>query len=189
MALTYTPQKIKFGTLIPDFSLPGTDGKTYPKNNFGNGSPLLVMFICNHCPYVKAIEDRLIALAHDLKTLNINTVAISSNDEIHYPEDSYANMKKRAAEKHYPFVYLHDKTQSVAKAFGAVCTPDFFVYDHNGKLAYRGRLDDSWQDTALVKTRELFDAALELSQNKKISRPQTPSMGCSIKWVEQNSTK
>lgn len=184
MALVHTPEKIEFGQDLPDFSLLAIDGKTYPNKDFLNNNPLVVMFICNHCPYVKAIEDRLITLGHDLKTQNINVVAICSNDEINYPDDSYQNLKNRAEEKKYPFVYLHDKTQVVAKKFGAVCTPDFFVYDRHSKLAYRGRLDDSWKEPSLVKTRELFDAVIELSQNKKISKPQIPSMGCSIKWIK-----
>ncbi|MEK6627443.1 MAG: thioredoxin family protein [Bdellovibrionota bacterium] len=184
MALVHTPEKIEFGQDLPDFLLLATDGKSYKKKDFLNHNPLVVMFICNHCPYVKAIEDRLIALGHDLKKLNINVIAICSNDEVNYPDDSYQNLKKRAEEKKYPFVYLHDKTQEVAKRFGAVCTPDFFVYDQQAKLSYRGNLDDSWKEPSQVKNRELFDAVIELSQNKKISRPQTPSMGCSIKWIK-----
>lgn len=181
---TYTPEKVEFGTDIPEFSLPATDGKTYSKKDFLNGQPIVFMFICNHCPYVMAIEERLIALGHDLKKQNINVVAICSNDENSYPEDSFENIKRRAQEKHYSFTYLYDKSQDVAKNFGAVCTPDYFVYDKAAKLAYRGRLDDSWKEPAQVQNRELFDAVLELSHGKKISRPQTPSMGCSIKWVK-----
>jgi peroxiredoxin len=180
----YTPEKIEFGADCPDFSLPATNGKIYSKKDFLNGQPLVLMFICNHCPYVKAIEDRLIVLGQDLKKLNVNLVAICSNDSFSYPEDSFENLKKRALEKNYPFVYLHDETQQVAKTFGAICTPDYFVYDQKTKLAYRGRLDDSWKDATQVKNRELHDAVVELSQEKKISRPQVPSMGCSIKWVK-----
>ena len=186
MALTYTPEKIRFGTEIPDFKLLGVNGKTYHKNDFINGKPLVVMFICNHCPYVKTIEERLIALGHELKNLSINVVAICANDEDHYPEDNFENLKKRSEEKKYPFYYLHDKTQSVAKAFGAVCTPDFFVYDNKAKLAYRGRLDDSPKDSSQVKSRELLEAVIELAQNKNISKPQIPSMGCSIKWIKND---
>lgn len=180
----YTPEKIEFGIDCPDFSLKATSGKTFSKKDFLNGEPLVIMFICNHCPYVKAIEDRLITLGNDLKKLNVNLVAICSNDPISYPEDSFENLKKRAEEKNYPFVYLYDETQQVAKNFGAICTPDYFVYDQTTKLAYRGRLDDSWKEPALVKTRELYDAVVELTQGKKISKTQTPSMGCSIKWVK-----
>lgn len=180
----YTPEVNEFGKDIPKFSLRATDGKTYSQSQFINGKPLVVMFICNHCPYVQAIEDRLITLGHDLKKLGINVVAICANDAISYPDDSFENLKKRAEEKAYPFVYLHDETQEVAKTFGAVCTPDYFVYDKNAKLAYRGRLDDSWKEASLVKNRELYEAVIELADAKPISRPQTPSMGCSIKWVK-----
>jgi peroxiredoxin len=180
----YTPEKIDFGSPIPDFSLLATDGNTYSKKYFLNNRPLVVMFICNHCPYVKAIEDRLIELAHDLKKIDINVIAICSNDELSYPEDSYANLKARAEQKNYPFIYLFDKTQHIAQSFGAICTPDYFVYDSEAALAYRGRLDDSWKDASQVQTRELYNAVIELSQNKKISHPQIPSMGCSIKWVK-----
>lgn len=182
MALIHTPQNFETGAPVPDFKLLATDGKTYQTTDFVNGHPLVIMFICNHCPYVKAIEDRLITLGEDLKKLKVNVVAISSNDDEKYIEDSYENLKSRAEEKNYPFVYLYDQTQEVALKFGAVCTPDFFVYDKNTKLAYRGRLDDSWKDPSLVKTRELYEAVLELAEGKKISQKQTPSMGCSIKW-------
>ncbi len=180
----YTPEKIEFGTHCPDFKLPATNGKTYEKKDFLNAQPLVIMFICNHCPYVKAIEDRLITLALDLKKLDVNVVAVCSNDSISYPDDSFVNLKKRAEEKKYPFIYLHDETQDIAKKFGAVCTPDFFVYNQKSELAYRGRLDDSWKEPEKVKTRELYEAVLEIHQNKKTLRPQTPSMGCSIKWVK-----
>lgn len=184
MALTYTPEKNEFGKPCPTFSLPATDGHNYKASDFLVGKPLVIMFICNHCPYVKAIEDRLIQLGRDLQKLNIPVVAICSNDDKNYPDDSFENLKKRSLEKSYPFVYLHDHTQEVARAFGAVCTPDFFVYDSQGLLAYRGQLDDSWKDPTQVKNRELYDAVIELSQNLPISKKQTPAMGCSIKWVK-----
>ncbi len=182
----YTPEKIEFGLSCPDFNLPATNGKTYQLADFKNEKPLVIMFICNHCPYVKVIEDRLIALGNDLKKVNINVVAICANDELSYPEDSFDHLKKRAEEKNYPFIYLHDQSQEVAKKFGAICTPDYFVYDQSTKLAYRGRLDDSWKDPTHVKTRELYEAVIELSQNKKITRAQVPSMGCSIKWIKND---
>ena len=183
MPLIYTPEKIAIGALLPEFQLTATNGKSYGKKDFLNGKPLLVMFICNHCPYVKVIEDRLITLGNDFKKHEINLVAICSNDELSYPDDSFENLRKRAEEKNYPFVYLHDSTQSVAKTFGAVCTPDFYLYDSQAMLAYRGRLDDSWKEPAQVTKRELYSAALELLHGKKISAQQTPSMGCSIKWI------
>ncbi len=182
MALVHTPENFE-NTPIPDFNLLATDLKYYNLNNFKNNNPILIMFICNHCPYVKAIEDRLIQLGHDLKNEDINVVAICSNDEMNYPDDSFEKLKSRSEEKKYPFVYLHDKDQTVAKLFGAVCTPDFFLYDKNLKLKYRGRLDDSWKDESLVTKRELFSAAMDLKNTNEISFKQTPSMGCSIKWV------
>ena len=111
-------------------------------------------------------------------------IAICSNDAAAYPEDSFENLQKRALEKNYPFFYLHDKNQAVAKKFGAVCTPDFFVYSASAKLTYRGRLDDSWKDPAQVTSRDLYLAILELLDKKSISRPQISSMGCSIKWIQ-----
>ncbi|UXR66131.1 thioredoxin family protein [Bdellovibrio bacteriovorus] len=182
MALTFTPFP-DLGNSCPDFTLPAVDGKTYSLTDFAKGNPLVVMFICNHCPYVQAIEDRLIQLGADLKKQNVSVVAICSNDEFSHPEDSFANLKKRAEENGYTFTYLHDKTQDVAKKFGAVCTPDYFVYDKNHKLAYRGRLDDSWKDADKVTKRELYEAVQVLLKDEKVSEDQTASMGCSIKWV------
>lgn len=182
MALTITPFP-EIGLPCPDFTLPAVDGKTYSLQDFPLGQPLVVMFICNHCPYVQAVEDRLIQLVQDLKPLNVGVVAICANDEDTYPEDNFANLKKRWAEKHYPFPYLHDKTQAVAKSFGALCTPDFFVYDKNHKLAYRGRLDNSWKEASKVTQRELFEAVKLLADGKPAPQQQTPSMGCSIKWL------
>lgn len=181
MALTYTPAS--GGESCPDFTLPTTEGKIFRRDDLPKGKPFLVMFICNHCPYVKAIEDRLITLARDLSALGVSTVAVCSNDPADYPEDSLESLRARAREKAYPFPYLHDATQEVARRFGAVCTPDFFLYDRNGRLAYRGRLDDAWKDPAKVKHRELFEAARALSEGKPVSAEQVPSMGCSIKWL------
>jgi peroxiredoxin len=182
MSLTYTPQA-EIGSSIPDFKLPGVDGKTYSLSDFKNAKALVFMFICNHCPYVKAIEDRLIELGKDLKALGVAVIGICSNDSSEHPEDSFENLKKRALEKNYSFVYLHDEDQEIAKAFGAVCTPDFYVYGNDRKLAYRGRLDDSWKDASKVKKRELFSAVENILKNKEISEKQVPSMGCNIKWV------
>lgn len=178
----YTPEKAELGLDCPDFKLPGVDGRVYEKKDFLNNKPLVVVFMCNHCPYVKAIEDRLIALGEDLKEISAHMVAVCSNDAETYPEDSFKNLQKRAKEKNYSFVYLHDESQEIARRFGAICTPDYFVYDQNNKLAYRGRLDDSWKEPTHVTKRELYDAVLELAQGLPVSAKQTPSMGCSIKW-------
>jgi peroxiredoxin len=181
MALLHTPEA-ELGKSIPQFTLPAVDGKNYSTGDFLNSKPLLVMFICNHCPYVKAIEDRLIQLGNDCKKMNINVVAICSNNPEKYPDDNFESLKARSLEKNYSFIYLHDSDQTVAKLFDAVCTPDFFVYDSEAKLAYRGRLDDSWKEPSKVTRRELFEALIKLSSGEKLIGPQTPSMGCSIKW-------
>src|SRR6266404_9729927 len=132
-----------FDKPAPDFSLPGTDGKTWTLADCRGPKGVLVMFICNHCPYVKAVRSRIIRDAKDVRALGFGVVAISSNDAADYPEDSFDNMKKVAREFEYPFPYLYDETQEVAKAYGAVCTPDFFGYNADLKLQYRGRLDES----------------------------------------------
>lgn len=180
MAIYTTPGDI--GSTCPPFQLPGVDDKLHSLSNYSSSKALVVMFICNHCPYVKAVEDRLIVLSRELMGLGANVVAISSNDDKAYPEDSFEKMKERAKIKNYPFPYLYDGDQSVAKAFGAVCTPDFFVFDSQLELAYRGRLDDSWKDPKQVTRHELRFAALQLLQDRPVPLSQYPSMGCSIKW-------
>jgi peroxiredoxin len=183
MATTITPFP-DIGLPCPDFRLPSVvDGKMFSLEDFKTDQPLVVVFMCNHCPYVKAVEDRLIRLGQDLKKLGIPMLAICANDETHEPEDRLENLRKRAESKNYSFPYLHDKTQEVAKSFGALCTPDYFVYDKSLKLAYRGRLDDSWKDEAKATRRELFEAAKALQEGRPAPEQQTPSMGCSIKWV------
>lgn len=181
MALTTTPA-VERGTPCPDFRLPATSGQTLSRDQVRGTNGLLVMFICNHCPYVKAIEDRLVTLAVELKEIGIGVVGISANDANDYPEDSFEEMTRRAQDKSYPFPYLYDESQEVAKSFGAVCTPDFFMYDKDLRLAYRGRLDDSWKDASAVKNRELLEAGKLLAQGRPLSGEQVPSMGCSIKW-------
>jgi len=143
---------------------------------------LAVAFICNHCPYVKAIEDRLLELPRAYAPAQMQVVAICSNDPADYPEDAPSELKRRWQEKNYPFPYLVDESQSVARAFGAVCTPDIFVYDGARRLAYRGRIDDSWKDESKVTKRELAEALDALLAGQKPATPQRPSMGCSIKW-------
>jgi peroxiredoxin len=182
MATTLTPFP-EIGLPFPQFSLVATSGQTFTQADFLRGKPIVTVFMCNHCPYVQAIEERLITLGHDLQALQIPMLAICSNDEKNHPEDSFENLKKRAEEKHYPFPYLYDQKQEAAKKFGALCTPDFFVYDRQGRLAYRGRLDDSWKDATKVTRRELLDAVKLLNTGAPAPEQQTPSMGCSIKWL------
>lgn len=181
MALTYTP-KIEIGKTLPDFDLPHVDGSNFSSRDIPNRHLACVMFICNHCPYVQAIEDRLIQLAHEMSDQPIQFIAICSNDPEDYPEDQPENLLKRFQEKSYPFPYLIDESQSVAKIFGAVCTPDIFVFDQERKLFYRGRLDDSWRNSSQVQRRELKEAIIQALKKQPPPQEQIPSMGCSIKW-------
>lgn len=181
MVRTETPV-CDFGQPAPDFSLPGTDGKHYRLRDVRGPNGLLVMFICNHCPYVQAIRDRLIRDAHDLQAHGIRSVAIMSNDPSDYPEDSFENMRKIAESMKFPFPYLYDETQEVAKIYGAVCTPDFFGYNKDLKLQYRGRLDESRKEPVPNARRDLFEAMKQVAQTANGPKDQVPSMGCSIKW-------
>ena len=182
MVSTETPV-CDFGASAIDFSLSGVDGKTWSLQDCRGENGLLVMFICNHCPYVKAIRERLVRDTRELLEYGINSVAIMSNDPAQYEEDSLENMQRIAAEFDYPFPYLIDETQEVAKAYGAVCTPDFFGYNAELKLQYRGRLDASRKETAPADAkRDLFDAMTQVAKTGKGPAEQIPSMGCSIKW-------
>ena len=145
---------------------------------------LLVMFICNHCPYVKAILPRLIQDVSELKTLGVNTVAIMSNDPTEYPEDSFENMQKIAREMNFPFPYLLDASQQIAKNYGAACTPDFFGFNNSFALQYRGRFDESRKETAPQSTRDLFHAKQQIAETTQGPSEQIASIGCSIKWKE-----
>jgi len=174
-----------FGRPAVDFSLPGVDGRTWTLEQCRGEKGLLVMFICNHCPYVKAVRDRIVRDARELQTLGVNSVAIMSNDPADYPEDSFDNMKRVAEEFEFPFPYLYDETQEVAKAYGAVCTPDFFGYNADLQLQYRGRLDASRKEAAPPDVRrDLFEAMKQVALTGQGPREQIPSMGCSIKWRE-----
>jgi peroxiredoxin len=182
MVSTETPV-CDFGALAPDFSLTGVNGKTWSLADCRGPAGLLVMFICNHCPYVKAINNRLVRDASDLELLGIKSVAIMPNAPEFYPEDSFENMQRVAEEMGYPFPYLIDETQEVARAYGAVCTPDFFGYNSKLELQYRGRLDASgrWPQEGPVE-RELFQSMKQVAETGKGPEEQIPSIGCSIKW-------
>jgi peroxiredoxin len=173
---------IPLGTPCPDFDLPAVEGRRYTLQDFEKSDVLVVMFICNHCPYVQAIEDRLLALAHSYEPAQVQFVGICANDAENYPDDSFDNLKKRWQAKGYGFPYLHDEAQTVAKSFRAVCTPDLYVYDRDRKLAYHGRLDDNWQQPTRVTKREMKEAIDALVAGGKPAENQVPSMGCSIKW-------
>jgi peroxiredoxin len=184
MVRTETPV-CDFGLPAPDFRLPGVDGRIWTLNEARGSNGLLVMFICNHCPYVKSVRDRIIRDARELKDHGINTVAIMSNDPADYPEDSFDNMKQVAQELNFPFPYLYDETQQVAKAYGAVCTPDFFGYNKDLRLQYRGRLDESRKEAVPNARRDLFEAMKQVAQTGQGPKDQIPSMGCSIKWKNE----
>jgi peroxiredoxin len=174
-----------FGWKALDFDLPGVDGKRYNLASARGPKGLLIMFICNHCPYVQAIRDRLVRDCRELQQMGINTIAIMSNDPADYPEDSFDNMKKVAQEFGFPFPYVWDESQEVAQAYGAVCTPDFFGFNADLGLQYRGRLDASRKEAAPTDARrDLFEAMKEVASTGKGPAEQTPSMGCSIKWRE-----
>ena len=170
------------GSPCPDFRLPATDGRIYGRDDFAGAPVLVVMFICNHCPYVKAVEDRLIGLQRAYTPRGVQFVGICSNDAVTYPEDAFDRLKERWELKEYGFPYLHDESQAVAHAFDAVCTPDLFVYDGDRRLVYRGRIDDSWKDPAKVTRRDLAEAIEALLHGERPSPDQHPSLGCSIKW-------
>ena len=167
-----------------DFSLPGVDGKTWRLADCRGPNGLLVMFICNHCPYVKAVRERIVRDARELMAHGVHSVAIMSNDPTDYPEDSFDNMKRVAAEFGFPFPYLLDDTQAVARAYGAVCTPDFFGYNADLGLQYRGRLDESRKEAAPEGVRrDLFEAMKQVAATGRGPAEQVPSVGCSIKWI------
>ena len=187
MALTVAPI-CDFGSKAVDFDLPGIDGSNWTLQRCRGKSGLLIMFICNHCPYVKAVQDRITRDAHDLLAHGINSVAIMPNDPADYPEDSFDNMKRIASQYNYPFPYLIDQRQDVARSYGAVCTPDFFGYNSRLELQYRGRLDASRNQPAPADARrELFEAMLQIAATGQGPAQQSASMGCSIKWKNDNS--
>jgi len=170
------------GTPAPHFSLESVNGEMFSLDSFKQYEVIVVLFICEHCPYVKAIEDRLLKLYRDVHSLGVEFIGICSNDPTEYPDDSPDNLRRVWTEKDYHFPYLIDETQEVAKRFEAVCTPDIFVYDRQRRLAYHGRVDDNWKNPSKVTKEDLREAILKLVEGKKIERPQISSLGCSIKW-------
>ncbi len=182
--MSVTPSKMgPLGTKAPDFSLPDTSGKTASLNDFKNAKALLVIFMCNHCPFVKHVLNKLVELVKVYQSKGVSVVGINSNDISSYPEDSPEMMAAIAKEKGFTFDYLFDETQEVAKAYQAACTPDFFLFDKNRKLVYRGQMDDSRPGNNIPVTGKDLTAAIEAVLNgKKIDSRQKPSMGCNIKW-------
>ena len=182
MVSTPTPV-CDFGWKARDFDLPGVDGKRHTLASARGPNGLLVMFICNHCPYVKAVIERIVRDTRELAALGVGSIAIMSNDPAEYPEDSWDNMVAVARRYDFPFPYVLDATQEVAKTWGAVCTPDFFGFDAALELQYRGRLDESRKETAPAGVRrDLFEAMKQVATTGRGPREQVPSIGCSIKW-------
>ncbi len=178
-----SPTDIELDIPAPAFSLPGVDGKTYAFADIAGPKGTVVVFICNHCPYVLAVLDRLVKDARALMAEGIGFAAICSNDAAAYPDDSFPKMKEFAQQHALPFPYLHDESQQVARAYGAVCTPDFFGYGADGQLKYRGRLDEGRRDPPPPGARrELLVAMRGIAAANEIPADQTPSIGCSIKW-------
>lgn len=174
---------VALGTLAPDFSLPDTDGNTVSRADFAGAPALLVMFLCNHCPYVKHVREGLARMTVEYAGRGVAMVGINSNDVEHYPADSPAMMKQEKAEAGYVFPYLYDESQAVARAYDAACTPDFFLFDRNLRLVYRGQMDDSRPGSRIPVTgidlRRAMDAVLA---GQPVSADQKPSLGCNIKW-------
>ena len=172
-----------FGWKAVDFDLPGVDGQRYNLASVQGENGLLIMFICNHCPYVKAIRDRIVRDVNELREAGIGAIAIMSNDPADYPEDSFDNMAKVANEFGFTFPYVWDETQEIAKEYGAVCTPDFFGFNRHFELQYRGRLDASRKEAAPADVRrDLYEGMLLVARIGQGPQEQIPSIGCSIKW-------
>lgn len=181
--MAVSPPVCDFGWKAPGFTLPGTDGRDWSLDQIAGPKGTLLMFICNHCPYVQAVMDRMVRDAKDLQALGIGVAAISANDAEAYPADGVENMKAEAARRGFTFPYLYDESQAVAKAYDAICTPDFFGFDARGGLQYRGRLDASGRQPAAADVRrELFEGMKLVAETGQGPRDQVASMGCSIKW-------
>ncbi len=178
---------LPLGTTAPEFKLPDADGKVVSISDFNDKSALLVLFICNHCPYVKHIRAGLAQLARDYQPRHAGIVAINSNDVANYPDDSPAKMKEEVKSAGYSFPYLYDETQAVAKAYRAACTPDIYLFDKHRKLVYRGQFDDSRPGNGVPVTGKDVRAALDaVLADKAVSPDQKASMGCNIKWKAGN---
>ncbi len=173
---------LELGEPAPGFDLLGTDGKKHSLASFQDKTALVVIFSCNHCPYAQAYEDRMVSIQRDYAGKGVQLVAINSNDEKAYPQDSYPEMIKRAKEKGFNFPYLRDQDQSVVTSYGAVCTPHVFAFDGAMVLRYRGRIDDS-KDPAQVKSHDLRNALDDITGGHKVRAPDTKPFGCSIKWL------
>ncbi len=183
MEMNINNLKLKIGDKAIDFRLPGVDGRTYSLNDFKNKRITVIIFMCNHCPYVQAYMERVKAIQTDFGIKSVQIVGINSNDEINYPDDSFEKMIEMSKAKNLSFPYLRDKNQKVASAYGAQCTPECFVFDIEKKLRYHGRIDDNYKDEKSVKTYDLRNAIDSILHNKKVQIELSPAIGCSIKWA------
>jgi peroxiredoxin len=174
---------LQIGDPAPDFTLPGVDSRTYALQTFADKLVLVVIFSCNHCPYVQAYEDRLIALQRDYADRSVQLVAINSNDELAYPEDNLSNMTARARIKGFNFPYLRDASQHAAATYGATHTPQLFVFDRARRLAYTGKIDDNWQDAQRVSRHFLRETLEALLRGETPATATTHAIGCTIKWA------
>ncbi len=175
-------KKLEIGQRAPDFTLPGVDGKDYSLGAFKDSKVVVVLFTCNHCPYVQAYEERVISIQRDYAPRGVQLIGVNANDSAGYPEDGFENMVKRAKQKQFNFPYLRDETQRVARAYGAEYTPEAFVLNSKFAVRYIGRVDDNWQHPDKVKTNDLRDAIDAVLAHKKVENPVTHAIGCTIKW-------
>lgn len=173
---------LKIGSLAPDFNLPGIDENNYSLSYFNGKLGFIIIFSCNHCPYVRAYEQRIKKIQFDYQNKGVGLLCINSNDSDQYEDDSFENMKQRAADMAFNFPYLRDEDQNVAKAYGATHTPEIFLFDNQNRLVFHGKIDNNWKDETKVKSTYLRDAIEELIQGKEISVPETFTIGCTIKW-------
>ncbi|HME19701.1 MAG TPA: thioredoxin family protein [Nitrososphaerales archaeon] len=174
---------LELGQRAPDFDLPGVDGRNHSLATFEDKSVLVVIFSCNHCPYVKDYEGRMVSIQKEYADKGVQFVVINSNDEVSYPEDSFPEMVKRAKERGFNFPYLRDQSQKTVEAYGAVCTPHVFAFDAKRVLRYRGRIDDS-RDAAKVSSHDLRNALADMTSSREVQVPDTRPFGCSIKWLQ-----
>ena len=178
---------LALGAKAPEFRLPGVDGREHSLGEFADSSLLVVMFTCNHCPFVTGSEGRMKALCQATARRGVAWVGINSNETTHHPEDSFEHMKDRARSEHLPWVYLRDESQDVARAYGALRTPHFYVFDRERCLRYTGRLDDNPRDAAKAATHELADALDDLLAGRPVGVPQTNPIGCNVKWIGKDA--
>ena len=182
MEMNVQNSKLNIGDSAPDFSLPGVDGKAYSLSDFKGKKILVIVFMCNHCPYVQAYIERIKSIQNDFGIKGVQVFGINANDEVNYPDDSFEKMTEFHKQRKLNFPYLRDEDQTVANAYGAQCTPECFVFDGERKLRYHGRIDDNYKDENAVKVFDLRNALNALMHNQKVAIELTPAIGCSIKW-------